>query len=257
MCMRKSKLMPSLAEYQAQFCKALRGADSASTLFKQGAFAIEDGLDIYRGNVAAAAANAWRLSFPTVERLVGAAYFDQLCAKRLQLDPPKSASLAEYCTQFPQFLQAVEHLHRLAYLAETARFDLALEHTANADRGARSFRLALDTQTVLVLEPTLECIFLHYPADEIRAAIETDVATLANIDMSRRARWRALWRGANGVKLRPLSEGSGLFLSAILNGRGLDHALAKAAHAGGDAVALDIEHDIMRAPFTRILAAKE
>lgn len=257
MSTQKNRSMPSLAEYQTQLAAALRGADDARSLFRQGVFAIEDGLDIYRGNVAAAAANALRLTFPTVDRLVGEAYFNQLCAKRLQLDPPKSGSLADYCTQFPQFLQAVEHLHHLPYLADIARFDLALERTANADRRARSIRLALDEHTVLVLEPTLTCLTLHHPADEIRSAIEADEEALSRIDMSRRARRRAIWRGANGVELRPLSEGSGLFLSAILNGRGLDHALAKAAHAGGEAVALDIERDIMRAPFTRILAATD
>ena len=249
--------MLSLAEYQTQLSAALRGGDDAHRLFRQGAFTIEDGLHIYRGNVATAAANALRLTFPAVNRLVGAAYFDQLCGKRLQLDPPKSGSLADYCVQFPQFLQAVEHLHHLPYLADTARFDLALERTANADRRARSIRIALDEHTVLVLEPTLACLTLHYPADEIRSAIETDEEALSRVDMSRRVRRRAIWRGANGVDLRQLSEGSGLFLSAILNGRGLDHALEEASHAAGDAVALDIEHDIMRAPFTRILAATD
>jgi len=249
--------VPSLAEYQTQLAGALRGADDARHLFRQGAFAIEDGLDIYRGNIAAAAANALRITFPTVDRLVGEAFFNQLCAKRLLLDPPKSGSLADYCTLFPQFLRAVEHLHNLPYLADTARFDLALERTANADRRARSIRLALDEHTMLVLEPTLACLTLHYPADEIRSAIEADEGALAQIDMSCQPRRRVLWRGANGVELRPLSEGAGLFLNAVLDGRGLDDALAEAAHAGGDAVALDIERDIMRAPFTRILAATD
>jgi hypothetical protein len=205
----------------------------------------------------AAVTNALRLTFPTVDRLVGESFFQQLCAKRLALDPPQSGCLSDYGVKFPHFLQAAEHLHRLPYLADVARFDITLERVANADRRQRSPRVPLDGDTVLVLESTLQCIGFEYPADDIRTAIETDEDALSRIDMTRRTRWRALWRGARGVELRPLSTSSGAFLSAVLAERGLEYALEQAGLAGEDDVAGDIERDIMRAPFTRILAAAE
>lgn len=248
--------MPSLAEFQARAAAYLRAANDVASLFAPGAISVEDGLAIYRGNVLAAAANALRLTFPTVDRLVGETFFNQLCAKRVEVDPPQSGNLSDYCGQFPHFLRAVEHLHGLPYLVDVARFDLELERVANADRRQRSPRIALDANTVLVLEPSLACLRLDYPADEIRAAIERDEEALARIDMAKGARWRALWRGARGVELRPLSRNASLFLSAVLSRRGLENALEEAEALGAGGVARDIEHDIITSPFTRILTAE-
>jgi hypothetical protein len=247
----------SLAEFQAQMRACLHGGNGAEGLFAHGAVALDDGLDIYRGNILSAATNALRLTFPTVDRIVGEAFFSQLCAKRLALDPPQSANLADYCDHFPTFLHAVEHLHALPYLVDAARFDLELARVANADRHRRSARIALDAETVLVIDATLSTLCLDYPADEIREAIERDENALARIDMTRRTRWRAIWRSEYGVQLRPLSTAAGLFLRASLAERGLEAALDLAEASDAADVADEIERDIFRAPFTRILTIAE
>lgn len=250
-------LMRTLADYQAKMSAHLRDRADASALFNAGAFSVAEGLDVYRGNVTAAAANALRLTFPTVERLLGSAYFDHLCAQRLAIEAPQSACLAAYCQTFPDFVGSTQHLHRLPYLADIARFDLALERVANANRAARSPRVRLDPTTALIFSPTLECLALCYPADEIRAAIEADEEALTQLDMTHGWRWRALWRGEDGVQLRVLSPAAGRFLAAVLSRCDLEGAFEAAGADEVEGVAAAIEREIMLAPFTQILSVAE
>lgn len=246
--------MHSLREFQARMASHLLGSapDAGDGLFAPGPIGAEEGLAIYRANIEAATANALRLTYPTVDCVVGKAYFNHLCTLRLRHDPPRSACLSAYAKGFPRFISESAPAHGLPYLADVASFDLALAGVANADVHGPSRRTQLDGRTSLELNATLQVLRLEFPADEIRSAIEADEAALAEIDMRPRARWLALWRSADGVRVRGISSASGEFLTAIMAGNDLAEALNQAWAQSPEAAA-DIDQQIIHAPFARIL----
>lgn len=245
--------MPSLREFQTRMASQLLGAtpDAGAGLFTSALIGVEEGLAIYRANIEAAAANALRLTFPTVDRVVGQAYFNHLCALRVRLDPPRAACLSAYAEGFPRFLASAAQSHGLSYLADVAMFDLALVSVANAEAGPGR-RAQLGAAIWLELDPTLQVLRLDFPADEIRSAIDAGEAALAQIDMHPCVRWHALWRDEDGVRARRVSSASGHFLTAIMSGRDLSEALGQASAQSPEAAA-EIEQQIIRAPFARIL----
>lgn len=236
--------MPSLAEFQSMMAKALLGdEDAGRRLIGDGFPAVA--LDVYRGNVAAAALAALRLTFPTVEALVGEAFMAQLCRRRLQASPPVSACLDDYANGFARYLETSDDCATLPYLADVARFDEALWRVANADRSAPGHRICLGADNVLCLDPTLRVLRLDYPADEIRAALEHDEEALGLIDMTPGPRWRAIWRGASGVMLREASESVWSLFEVLEADR----------RAPGPTSGRAIDPEILHSPFATFIPA--
>lgn len=240
-----------LAELQARFAKALQSGAPLDDCLHAGVCAVDEAMDVYRANVTGAAANALALSFPTIVRLVGAAFFEQLARAYARQTPPRSGCLWFYGDAFPDFLARREEIRNLPYLADVARLDRALDHVGNAEPAdPRSF--LLDARTQLELSASLTLLELDWPADEIRAAIEEDEELLSRIEMNQGAGRRVLWRAVSGVMMRTLSLPSFLFLSALLKGESAGDAFAGALAEASETTAHLIDQEILRAPFARI-----
>lgn len=242
--------MPPLADLQRAFADALvsGGAVPAAVC---GSLSPHEAMRIHRNTVLGALAGALRLSHPTVDALVGEAFFDQAAAAFAQARPPRTASLARYGEGFADFLAGFAPT--LPYLADVARLDFAIERALQGETGTRRF--ALDPGVAMALPRSLSVLALRYPAADIRAAIGDDDA-LARISLNPAATYLLVWRHDSEARLRPAGILAGRFLQALLAGTLAPDALAA---AGDDPTATlaALQAEVFTAPFCTIISKPE
>lgn len=245
--------MPALAEVQAAMAQALLSdpASLPSALFASGPVPAAAALGVHRNTVFGGLANALRLTFSTVDALVGEDFFDQAACAYAAFDPPRQARLDVYGDGFPDFLDAYGPASELTYLSDVARLDLAVDRVAAAQDLPLGRLSPIDAAVALALPVSLTVLELRYPANLIRAALaDDDEAGLARIDLAPNRRWIAVWRSGEGAMVRHLSLPAGAFLAALVAGRGADQALAAAGPS--DEALLAIQAEVFAAPFAII-----
>jgi hypothetical protein len=90
---------------------------------------------VYRNNVSVSLVNALADIFPTVQRLVGEAYFRAMARVYVQQHPPKSQLIFEYGQDFADFVADFEPARHLVFLPDVARLErlwLDAFHAADA-----------------------------------------------------------------------------------------------------------------------------
>lgn len=247
--------MPDLAQLQSQWAQGLlagrTGPLEADILI--GPVTAAEALSVHRNTALGGLVNALRLTCPTVDALVGEAFFDQAALAFIEDAPPAGAWLTGYGAGFADFLGAYAFAADLPYLADVARLDAAIEAVGADAVGRDGLELDLG-EALLTLDASLRVLSLLYPAAAIRDAIEAgDDEAMATIDLTPHPHALALWRRAQGAATRPLSRLPAAFLAAILDGCDVEAVLA-AAHPD-DLAALQAE--VFAAPFARITAKLE
>ena len=205
-------------------------------------------LSIYRNTMLGTLANALRLSFPAVHRLVGAAFFEGAAQIFSCEQAPGCADLNVYGAEFPDFLQRFEPAATLAYLADVARLEWAVNRALHAPDAP-----ALDPSTLasvapcdhdrvrFVAHPSISLLRSKFPIDTIwRAVLQHDEAGMAAIDLHEPV-CLLVERLADELDVERLDEGAWHFAGALLGGRSLGAALGTTAH-GVDASALLAQH---------------
>ena len=219
------------------------------------------GLRVHRNTVLGALANALRLAFPAVDRLVGEAFFDRMAVEFARARPPGAPQLDEYGAEFPDFIAAFPGTETLPYLADLARFDWQFGALARCRAAAESAApsLQLDNGLLLQFAAPLRLHASRYPVDALRAAILADDAgALGAIDLAPGEYHYALWRSEQGVHVRALGPSSAGFLAAVFDGADAAAALAAAANGlppegqAGEIIAQALAQEIMPAGFVRI-----
>ena len=113
--------MSELTRFQDAFCAALGGeADALSPWLADTA---APGLAVYRNTVLKGAVDALASNFPTVQRLVGEAWFRAAAREYALAAPPPEPALLGYGAGFPNWLAAFEPAAGLPYLAPAAGLD--------------------------------------------------------------------------------------------------------------------------------------
>ncbi len=87
---------------------------------------------VYRNNVVVSLTEALNTGFPATAKLLGSQNFEALAGMFLRATPPKSPLMMHYGDGFPDFLQGIEALAHLPYLADVARLELAQRHAYHA-----------------------------------------------------------------------------------------------------------------------------
>lgn len=242
--------MPPLADLQQVFAHSLLAGGEIPAAIK-GHLSPREAMRIHRNTVMGALANALRLSHPTVDALVGEAFFDQAACAFAEGHPPRAASLSRHGDGFADFLAGFAPA--LPYLADVARLDLSIDRVLQGDDGFR--RLALEETVAMFLPGSMMVLRLQYPADEIRAAIGDDAA-LASIILDPAERYLLVWRHQAQARMRRIGVLSGRFLRALLAGAPAQEALAGAGEDQAATLA-QIQADIFAAPFCRIISNPE
>jgi hypothetical protein len=240
-----------LAELQRRMTQAILRADicGLSPLVKT-AIPVEAALGVHRDTISSVLAKVLRLTFPTVDTLVGEAFFDQAAEAYAADHPPRQARLALYGEDFPTFLEGYDLAGGLVYLGDVARLDLAIDRALIAPDASVRRHVMIDDGVCLALPLSLVVLSLRFPADTIRAALDAgDDETLAGLDLVPQTRFVAVWRVGRQAAVRPLSPPAGAFLGAILGGATAEDALT-------EAFATDTPRGALRAIRTEVLAAR-
>src|ERR1700683_4968067 len=128
--------MPALLELQRSLREQLFGDPTrADASGGEALLAGDDGalrLAIYRNTAFATLVNALRLSFPAVQRLVGADFFEAAAQQFIRASLPTSAYLNDYGADFPGFLSHFAPAAGLVYLGDVARLEWAVNRALHA-----------------------------------------------------------------------------------------------------------------------------
>lgn len=236
---------PSLLELQRAVCRSVVARDDAEA----GPYIIADGIDpaarlgIYRNTFASVLANALRLSYPAVHRLVAAGCFEGLARLFVEEQPPQCANLDDYGAGFTEFLKRSAPVAALTYLPDVARLEWAVNRALHAHdtEPLDIVRLAALTEGDEVRvrfapHPSAGLVRADHPADRIwRAVLAQDDAALAAIDPTEGPVWLLVHRAETGVEVSRLSEGAWCFTAALFAGRALHEALDEARCAEAQA----------------------
>jgi hypothetical protein len=234
--------MPSLLDVQRAMQRSLLQdeAGHAAELVVGAGLAPAQRLGVYRNTIVATLANALRLSYPAVHRLVGADFFEGAAQIFAHDQAPRCADLNAYGAGFPDFLQGFAPAATLAYLPDVARLEWAvnralhapdvkpldLAHLASVPQSAHS-------RVCFVPHPSLSAIRADFPVDTIwRAVLGHDEAVMATIDLADGPICLVVQRARDGVEVLRADEPAWRFMAALCAGQPLGFALS--ASPGAD-----------------------
>ena len=248
-----------LAALQSQMSAALLSADAMQQGLPEhwfaGAQSGATGLWVHRNTVLGALSQALRLSFGSVDKLVGEPFFDRMAVEYARAAPPRAPQLGEYGGDFPAFIEDFPGTTSLPYLAELARFDWQLDELGRLCERLRGKSMMLEGGVRLIVAGTLRVHRSRYAIDALRAAILAENTTLiesltAPAEPSETI--YALWRAPEGVKVQSISDVSARFLAAVLAGVGDTAAIESATRADDPEVAAILAREVMSASFVTL-----
>jgi hypothetical protein len=232
--------MPALPEIQRGFAAAMRTGDcnAIAGFIADGPLSPQQAIGIYRNTFIAGAIKALRLSYPAIERLTGADFFDHAAAHFVDASPPRSGCLDDYGAGFGEFLETFEPAAGLPYLPEVARLEWAVNKALHAGDetplDAEDFCAAAQiapARLVLTPHPSLSLLETAFPADAIwRAVLAEDDDALSALSLGGGPFYLLTSRDAEGVQVNRLSKEAYQFLFALCAGHSFAVAF-DAAHS--------------------------
>jgi hypothetical protein len=238
--------MPSLREAQRAMRDSLIGfnADVAACYVVADGLAPEKRLAVYRNTFDTTLANALRVSYPAVRKLVGAEFFEGAATVFAHERPPRATWLDLYGAHFPEFLATFPPVASLPYLPDVARLEWAVNRALHAldieplDANAISaVDPTLHEHIRFTVDPSVSLLCTDYPAHTIwRAVLESDDATLTALDLADGPVHLLVQRLATGVEVNRIDEAAFRFTAALSAGQPLGEALACADHSSAATV---------------------
>jgi hypothetical protein len=233
--------LSALLELQEAFARTVRSGKSTGieALVASGRIAAEGRLAVYRNHFLISLGDALATTFPVVRRLVGEACFRAVARRFVQELPPRSPCVAEYGSDFAEFLAQLPPTSDLAYIADVARLEWALISAAAADdvpavspeglAATDPLRLA---GARLTLHPSFILLASAFPIDLIWRANQTCGAPPI-VDLAA-GEARLLVHRCNGeVGWTALPPDAFIFVVALVHGLSIAQAMQTAVDRDG------------------------
>lgn len=229
-------MTPSLLELQQALRRSIVEGDDGEAVrhVLDAGLAPRERLAIYRNTFTLTLVRALRLSFPAVDRLVGAEFFDAAARDFIAGQPPLSSWLDEFGGGFAGFLERFAPAATLPYLGDVARLEWTVSRALHAPDAEPLDLAALaavpeagQAGLRFAPHPSLGLVQSRFPADAIwRAVLDEDEAALAALDLSAGPAWLLVQRGPAGIEVLRLEEPLWRFVRALCAGHPLGAALA-------------------------------
>lgn len=229
--------MPSLSEMQHGFTAALFHADrSVAPLLhatRQGS--VDGGLAIYRNNVYSNYRNSLSHRYAVVERLVGEAYFRQLCDAYITATPSLSGDVRDYGADYADFLRTHEVATMLPYLGDVAALEWQCGQVLASPRGTPpdlSLLTRLPAQRYQDLRvrlcPACALLASPYPVLQIWQMNQCEHADDDTLDLEMGPSHMLVLRHLDTVSVLALDAAEHAFLSCLQQGQRWGEALQSA-----------------------------
>jgi hypothetical protein len=228
--------MPSLLDVQDAIRRSLLGPEdgAAAPLLVADGIAPEQRLAVYRNTYDSNLANALRLSYPAVHKLVGAEFFEGAARIFAHEHPPNASWLDAYGSEFPDFFASFPPAASLVYLGDVARLERAVNHALHApdSQPLNASQLAgvdpaMHGRVCFVADSSITLLRTQYPADVIwRAVLVGDDAALSAVELTGGPICLIVERRLAGVEVTRMDEPVWQISNALFAGRALGIALA-------------------------------
>jgi hypothetical protein len=180
---------------------------------------------------------ALRLCYPVVQRLVGADFFDGACRLFIAEHPPRSAYLDQFGGEFPEFLRRFPPAASLAYLADVARLEWAVNcaiHAPDVEPIELAKLAAIEpgdqSRVSFVAHPSVRVLCADYPVDHIwRAVLAGDDRALTTLDVDAGPVYLLVERPTTDVEVVRLDEPAWRFMAQLCAGGSIQSAVDSAA----------------------------
>lgn len=166
-----------LEELQQQFSDALLYKSELITkkIKKKPAFEQEQLLQIYRNNFIMGVTEALSATYQHTLALVGEEFFNAIARAFILQHPPHENNILHYGDGFSDFLEQLEQLQTLPYVAEMARFEWLLEQTSNTELQQQQLNIE---ELASIDEQQLSQLVFHIPT---QAAIFSSKQNIHNL----------------------------------------------------------------------------
>ncbi|ATG91030.1 DNA-binding domain-containing protein [Methylomonas koyamae] len=195
-------------------------------------------LAVYRNNTQTGLSQALRDTYPVVNRLVGAGFFDRLARAYLAERPPAGACLIEFGADFPELIVGFADAASLPYLADVARLEWLCHlayHAADSSlpdlTGLGNVAAADCGKLTVALHPSAGLIKSKYPLQQIWLSNQADFDGDPHVELNGGACRLLVFRPQWEVEIRPLALAEYRCLAALAGGEGLTVAVGTALAA--------------------------
>lgn len=241
MCSLRRMGVLRLAETQSAIRNAIVSGEAHAILARlTGGGDLRYRLSIHQRHFEASLVTTLRTRYPTLEWLVGGAFFVAAAAAFVRRYPPAVPCIAEYGEAFPDFLADGRGTRRMPWLAEAGRLEWLIGAVSVE---TSRFAIPLDALGAfddvdpgdigLTLQPGLRYLAGDWPVDElIRIRLSGTPPERLVFD---RGRVRLQVRGARGeFGIDRLTDGDFAFRASLAAAMSLDASLAAGAAAAPD-----------------------
>jgi len=177
-------------EFQSDVSDALSNskAPCPSQVQQQGPDSQSRRFNIYRNNRAVSLIESLKATYPAVHKLVGDAYFSAVARSFIDVHPPRSAVMAEYGSEFGEYIMQSPNAKNIPYVADLATLEwvrLQSYHAADAETlsiGRLLSKAEPSVYDLLVFDvhPSLFQITSRWPVGSLWSAIISPVTEVAD-----------------------------------------------------------------------------
>jgi hypothetical protein len=235
-------MLPSLRDTQAAIAAHLRGDDRPDLVTAIGGdlrTALRR-LQLHRRHITKSVAAALAATFPTVAAVVGEEFFGLLARDFMAVTLPSDPVLSRYGEHFDRFVAAKQEMHGLAYLADVARLDWAMNVAFHAPLEPRLSAAdlagwppdALPGLSVW-LPAGVSLIESAWPLDLIWQASQPG-ASVDKVDLAAGPACLVVFRRREDAAFAVLAPGESAFIKRLCRGYLLATAIAHAAQVEED-----------------------
>ncbi|ANE56138.1 DNA-binding domain-containing protein [Methylomonas sp. DH-1] len=194
-------------------------------------------LAVYCNNTQTGLSQALRDTYPVVNRLVGAGFFDRLARAYLAEHPPAAACLIEFGANFADTIAGCAAAS-LPYLADVASLEWLCHsayHAADSSlpdlTGLANVAAADCGKLTVALHPSAGLIESEYPLQQIWLSNRADFDGDPHVELNGGACRLLVFRPQWEVEIRPLALAEYRCLAALAGGEGLTVAVGTALAA--------------------------
>lgn len=193
-------------------------------------------MEIYRESAIGNITSALRLTYPTVEKLVGERFFSALCRKYTEKFWPETGNMDDYGEEFASFLEEFEPAKALLYLPDMARFEWLFHKSSIADDkpiGDWQRLVEIDEDKIMDIKISLHhsvrIFYSKYPIIKIWQICQEAEDSRNTIDIDKELGGAILLVRKNmKVDIYPVNEDEKIFLQLLMGGSSLQQAFEAA-----------------------------